>query len=135
MAYTFTPDLQTGNAIIDAEHKELIAAINGLLEACAQGKGRQTLAATTRFLYDYTTKHFDHEEKLQRDSKFPDYVSHKKSHDDFKKAVLELSREIDQDGATIAMVGKVNSSVGAWLMNHIKVQDVKVAAHLRAVQK
>lgn len=134
MAYTFTPDLQTGNAVIDAEHKELIAAINGLLEACAQGKGRQTLAGTTKFLYDYTTKHFDHEEKLQRDSKYPDYLSHKRAHDDFKKTVLELSKEIERDGATISMVGKVNSNVGAWLMNHIKGQDVKVAAHLRGAK-
>ena len=134
MAYTFTPDLQTGNAVIDAEHKELIAAINGLLEACAQGKGRQTLATTTKFLYDYTAKHFDHEEKLQRESRFPDYLSHKRSHDDFKKTVLELSKEIERDGATISMVGKVNSNVGAWLMNHIKVQDVKVAAHLRGTK-
>ena len=43
MAYNYTPDLETGNAKIDEQHKELIAAINNLLDACSKGKGRDTL--------------------------------------------------------------------------------------------
>ena len=34
MAYTLTPDLLTGNATIDAQHRQLIQAINDLLAAC-----------------------------------------------------------------------------------------------------
>ena len=30
------------------------------------------------------------------------------------------------------LVGKVNSSIAGWLINHIKREDVKVAAHVRA---
>ncbi|MEA4973644.1 Bacteriohemerythrin [bioreactor metagenome] len=135
MAFNFTPDLYTGNATIDSEHKQLIAAINSLLEACSQGKGRQSLSSTANFLYDYTTKHFADEEKLQLASKYPDYPNHKKYHEGFKKVVQEIVTQLDKEGPTIAMVGKVNTSIGGWFVNHIKVEDVKVAAHIRSTQK
>ena len=35
MAYVWSKDLETGNAMIDSQHKELIEAINALLAACA----------------------------------------------------------------------------------------------------
>ena len=38
MRYELTQDLLTGNNLIDTEHKQLFAAINDLLDACAQVK-------------------------------------------------------------------------------------------------
>ena len=32
--YEFTKKLETGNAVIDKEHRELIEAVNKLLDAC-----------------------------------------------------------------------------------------------------
>jgi len=135
MAFNFTPDLYTGNSAIDAQHKELIAAINTLLDACSKGKGRDSLNSTAQFLYDYTSKHFADEEKLQIASNYPDYQNHKRYHEEFKKVVRDLIAELDKDGPTIAMVGKMNTSIGGWFINHIKVQDAKVAAHIRSTQK
>lgn len=135
MAYTFTKDLETGNALIDSQHKQLIDAINSLLNACAQGKGRQEIEKTARFLQDYTTKHFGDEEKLQMQYRYPDYANHKKYHEGFKQVVRDISMQLAQEGATVALVGKVNTSIGGWLLNHIKKEDVKVAAHIRAQTK
>jgi hemerythrin len=132
MAYSWNPDLETGNSTIDGQHKELITAINSLLEACSKGQGRNELAKTTKFLYEYTTKHFSDEEKLQLQSKYPDYTNHKTYHEGFKKVVLELGKELEEQGPTIILVGKINSSIGGWLLNHIKREDIKVAAHIRA---
>lgn len=36
--YEFTKRLETGNSIIDTEHKELILAVNKLLDACSKGR-------------------------------------------------------------------------------------------------
>ena len=46
MAYQFTKDLETGNATIDSEHRQLIQAVNDLLAACSHGKGRAELEKT-----------------------------------------------------------------------------------------
>lgn len=132
MPYTWSKDLETGNALIDSQHKQLIEAINNLLAACSVGKGRAEMEKTTKFLYDYTSKHFSDEEKLQLQYRYPDYANHKKYHESFKQVVRELGDQLQKEGPTIALVGKVNQSIAGWLLNHIKREDVKVAAHIRA---
>nr|WP_315020284.1 hemerythrin family protein [uncultured Aminipila sp.] len=132
MKYDWTSDLETGNGTIDEQHKQLIAAINNLLDACSQGKGRDSLKETTTFLYDYTSKHFADEEKLQIASQYPDYPNHKQYHEGFKKVVREIMDQLQKEGPSLVLVGKVNSSIGGWLINHIKKEDVKVAAHIRS---
>ncbi|MDR0917663.1 MAG: bacteriohemerythrin [Oscillospiraceae bacterium] len=134
MAYTLTPDLLTGNTLIDEEHKQLFKAINDLLEACASGKGRAHLGETLKFLGEYTAKHFGDEEKLQLDSGYPGYSNHKNLHDGFKRVVAELSAKLQQDGATVALVAQVNSNIGDWLVRHIKREDVKVAQHIKSAR-
>ena len=44
--YEFTKKLETGNAIIDKEHRELFQTVNKLLEACGEGKGRAFMDET-----------------------------------------------------------------------------------------
>lgn len=132
MAYRFTPDLETGNALIDSEHRQLFQAINDLLNACAKGKGRAELEKTAKFLYDYTEKHFSDEEKLQIQTEYPDYPNHKRYHEEFKKVVASLTEKLEQQGPTVSLVGEVNSAIASWLINHIKREDIKIAAHIKS---
>lgn len=60
--YEFTKNLETGNAMIDREHRELIQAVNRLLDACSEGKGRAFMDETIKFLNNYVNQHFSHEE-------------------------------------------------------------------------
>ena len=46
MKYELTQDLVTGNALIDSEHRQLFAAVNSLMDACSQGKGRGQIQQT-----------------------------------------------------------------------------------------
>lgn len=131
MAYQMTPDLLTGNSLIDTEHKQLFDAINSLLDACSKGQGRAEIEKTTKFLYDYTSKHFADEEKLQIQSRYPEYQAHKQLHEGFKKSVLELNKKLTEQGATVALVGEVNSLIAGWLINHIKREDKKLAEYLK----
>ena len=77
MAYTFDKSLETGHSLIDSQHKELIAAINNLMEACNQGKGREETKNTIAFLKSYTNKHFGDEEALQRRADCRDRRGHR----------------------------------------------------------
>ncbi|MGB4438055.1 MAG: hemerythrin family protein [Sedimentibacter sp.] len=130
MAYSWDKSLETGNSTIDTQHKSLVKAINDLLEACSLGKGRNEVLKTLDFLQNYVIKHFADEEKLQIKSMYPDYKAHKQKHEDFKKVVNEIVEEFNNSGATIQLVAKVNTSIGGWLINHIKSEDKKVAAHI-----
>ncbi len=130
--YVFDSSLETGNSTIDSQHRILFDRINDLLDACANGKGRAEIATTLKFLEDYTKEHFDDEEVLQRESGYPDRVNHKKYHEGFKRVVHQLGEQLQKEGPTVVLVGKINSSIGGWLVNHIQKEDVKVAAHIAA---
>ncbi len=132
MAFTWTKDLETGNTQIDTEHKELIQAINNLLEACSSGKGRAEISNTMDFLNQYTKTHFAHEQVLQQKYKYPDFDNHKKYHEGFIKVVDDISTRLKANGPTIQLVGEINMQLGSWLINHIKREDVKVAKHIMA---
>lgn len=73
MRYELTPELMTGNALIDSEHRQLFAAVNSLMDACSQGQGRAQIQKTVQFLNDYVIKHFQDEERLQVQNKYPSY--------------------------------------------------------------
>lgn len=135
MAFAWTKDLETGNLQIDTEHQQLIQALNRLLSACASGKGREEVSNTMDFLIQYTHTHFSHEELLQIQSKYPDYVNHKKYHAEFEKVVNELSDRLHKDGPSLQLVGEINLRMGDWLVNHIKMEDRKVARNIQAQRK
>lgn len=134
MVYKWDNSLETGNVAIDEQHKSLINAINDLLDACSKGKGRVEVQKTLTFLSEYVVKHFNDEEKLQVKSKYPDYIAHKKLHENFKKDVANIVSDFERDGATILLVAKVNSKIGEWLINHIKTIDKKVAEHINSTK-
>ncbi|MDR1727482.1 MAG: bacteriohemerythrin [Acidobacteriota bacterium] len=135
VVYEWSSDIETGNAQIDAQHKELIKAINNLLEACSQGKGKAEIGTTVDFLHDYTVKHFTDEQMLQQRYGYPDYARHKQLHDGFTALVRNLADQMKRDGPTVALVVQVSSNVGDWLINHIKKEDKKVAAHIKGTSK
>ena len=50
MRYELTKDLETGNAVIDREHRELFRAVNELLDSCGKGQGRAAMEPAIQFL-------------------------------------------------------------------------------------
>lgn len=129
--FTFDTSIQVGNRVIDEEHKKLIAAINDMLAACVRGGAEQAADQAMRFMESYIETHFSHEEALQRQYGYPDYERHRQLHEGYKKTVRELGEEYRRVGATPVMLNKLSNSIGGWLINHIKREDVKLAAFLR----
>ena len=133
MAYQFTKDLETGNNVIDSEHRQLIDAVNSLLDACAKGQGRTQLLDTAHFLLDYTKKYFSDEEAIQMKNHYPDYTRHKKIHEDFNKTAADVVTKIEHEGPTVANVNQINTLLAGWLLNHIKGEDKKLANYLKSI--
>lgn len=131
MAFTVTPDLLTGNAQIDKEHVELFKMINDFMEACKQGKGRAEIMQTVEFLRNYTKHHFAYEETIQKQHNYPHYTVHKAFHDKFIRSMEDIVKEFQNNGVSIVLVGRINQEIGANLISHIKVEDVKLAKFLQ----
>jgi hemerythrin len=132
MAYQWDSSLETGYLAIDNQHRQLVAAVNSLLDACRSGKGTAEVAKTMDFLTGYTIKHFSDEEKLQKQFEYPDYLTHKRYHDDFKVVVGAMTKRLIKEGPSEALINEVNTRIGDWLVNHIKGDDFRMAAYVKA---
>jgi hemerythrin len=132
MAYVWDSSLETGHTLIDNQHKQLVSMVNKLLDACRNGQGAEEAATTMDFLTGYTIKHFADEEKLQKQYDYPDYLTHKRLHEDFKVSVGELTKRLIREGPTEDIIDEVRTSVGDWLVNHIKGDDFRLATYIKA---
>jgi hemerythrin len=132
MAYQWDSSLECGYELVDNQHKQLVAAVNSLMEASQSGQGDKAVMQTMDFLTGYTIKHFADEEKLQVKYDYPDYLNHKRLHDEFKVTVKGLTERLIKEGPGPELVNVVSSAIAAWLLNHIKGDDFRMAAYVKA---
>lgn len=127
--YELTKDLETGNIFIDNEHRELLRAANDLLDACGAGKGREHMNKTVKFLNDYVEKHFSNEERLQKNSGYPNFEAHKAFHEKYKQKLRDITSGMSSDNPTIGELSSLNAHIGL-LITHIRTEDKKLGAFL-----
>lgn len=127
---TWSSAYSVGVEVIDAQHRELFSRTNRLLEACQEGKGREVVGETLRFLEDYVKTHFSTEEGLMDKYAYPEALSHKKLHEGFMETLVKLKEEAAK-GAGLTLVTQVNKTVVDWWVNHILKVDKKLGAFLR----
>ena len=132
MAYLWDSSLESGYEGVDNQHKQLVTAVNNLMEASLSGKSDRAVLETLEFLTSYAVKHFADEENLQIQYHYPDFLNHKRIHDEFKAVVGDLVQRVGKEGPTEELIEEVSSIVGAWLLNHIKGDDFRMAAFVKA---
>ena len=130
LTYELTPDLVTGNALIDSEHRQLLATVNNLMDACSQGHGREKSLEVFEYLLGYVKKHFADDARLQTHTKYPNYPEHKQFHDRYKKELEARAQVLRAEGPTVKTLGVLNQQVGV-LVSHIRMEDKKLAKHVR----
>lgn len=130
MAYELTKDLETGNTLIDDEHRKLFKAVNSVLDACNKGQGNNVIEPAIKFLLGYVDIHFAHEEKLQKDSNYPGFASHRAFHKKFKKELLSIAAQIPSDTTYVADLIKLNGHISV-LIGHIRTEDKKLGLFLK----
>lgn len=133
-ALSWDESLLTGNPEIDEQHQELFAWAKASMLAVREGGGEAQVSRCLRFLRTYVMWHFRHEEKLQRESSFPDYEQHKKEHDAFRHQLQNISHRFANEGLTPEFANDFEHLVGYWLKGHVKIKDAALAVYLRARQ-
>jgi hemerythrin-like metal-binding protein len=128
-------DLATGNKEIDSQHKQIFRLTSNLADACAKSQSSQYLDETLDFLANYVVRHFNDEEKLQRQYNYPGFREHKQHHDDFVKTASALKAEHKREGSSEELGKKVNSVIVHWLVEHIKKDDLNMAEFIRQIKE
>lgn len=130
MAIQWNQNLAVGVADIDGQHKELFKRINDLIDALSQGKGKQELGNTLKFLEDYTRTHFSAEEKLMTMHSYPGLATQKAEHSRFMNDLAALHREFESTGASLPLLIQVQKRTVEWLTTHISRLDKELGKFL-----
>lgn len=131
MIYNWDKSLETGNAEIDAQHKQLITTLNSLIIAHQEGRGPMELSKTLEFMTNYVVQHFHDEEALQLKYRYSEYEAHKEKHNNFKFVVKDLTMRLEEEGYTPALIDKTISTIADWLITHIKGDDLRLAIYIQ----
>jgi hemerythrin len=123
--------LSVGVKSIDDQHKQLVALVNTLHNAIANGEGGDALGKILVGLIDYTKTHFAYEEKLFSQTAYTESAAHKQEHDKFCETVLDVQAKFN-GGAGEALHGQVMDFLKDWLITHIQGSDRKYGPHLTA---
>lgn len=132
MKYEWANILETGNAMIDNHHKQLFNTLNRLMETEPSRDGREELEHTLEFLNAYIVKHFSDEESLMDQYRYPDGEYHRMYHREFTATVRKFTDRLLKEGASRELLDEVGESVANWLLHHIKGDDFKLAAYVKA---
>jgi hemerythrin-like metal-binding protein len=128
--FEWTDQWSVGVDTIDAQHRELFAAINTLLREEGKTASRD-LAKVLDYLENYVSNHFGLEELYMRRLSYPGFPSHKGEHVAFINDFYDLRDEYDNNGATPELADKMGRYMGDWLVNHIGKVDKALGAFLR----
>ncbi len=80
---------ETGHALIDGQHRELIDCVDGMAALMKDGHGEEAYAECLK-LRGMMERHAAAEEKILQDAKFPRLVQHRKDHEKVRGQVKEI---------------------------------------------
>lgn len=118
----WTPALSVGNAEIDEQHEELFRRAERLIVAL-RGGDRTEVEPLVGYLNDYVVSHFQAEDRLMRESRYPRLDEHNRAHAGFRRQFAELFRDYQRKGATALVAMTIHNWVQAWLTEHVAGMD------------
>ena len=122
---------ETGNAIVDGQHKELFRLVQQVMDADGFANRKEKIEAAMSFLSDYAVRHFTSEERLMQRCSYPEFAEHKAQHNGFVKSVYAFVARFEEEGDTISISETINNFVLAWLQGHIMVTDRLMAEYYK----
>ena len=115
----WVPELDTGIAEIDRQHRRIVDYINRLYEL-RSSPDREGLGDVIGEMIDYTVSHFVFEESLIESAGYMFAGPHKKVHELFTRRVIEMQTRFDA-GEDVA--AELHGMLSRWLFNHIRNED------------
>lgn len=121
--FIWTDDLNTGDEIVDFQHKKLFGYLNILIMA-ANNKQTQpaTIKNTIDALVEYTIIHFEDEEIVLENLGYPGLPQHQNWHKDFAIKILNLQKRYNSGEDIIV---ELVTLIKTWFVAHVKEEDMK----------
>jgi hemerythrin len=111
------------NEFIDSQHKNILKAINSLIDAIDEGKTGVFCSKLHSALKAYTERHFSHEEKVLEKYNYPELSRQRKEHQYFIRKLEEIYEQMENDEEDIEVELQMLDFLKEWFYNHILKSD------------
>ena len=115
-----------GDAILDSQHKQILAIISDLYTAIGEGRDQALLKPLLDRLHEYTISHFDYEEQVMQDHAYAAFAEHKTLHDWLRRRTVELRAHMN-----LVTGPDLLHFLKEWWVGHIQSQDKQYAPYLK----
>ncbi len=121
-------DLETGNATIDREHRELVEVVDQLKAAAAAGDEQAQVSHALDLFRSHTMQHFPGEEREMDAARYPGLARHAEAHRRLTDLVVELVQK--QNNGETVLYSEVDQ-LATTLYRHILIDDKPFAEFLK----
>ncbi len=132
MTFMLTPDLLTGIAEIDAQHRALFGQFNELIAACREKRGSEEVGRFLTFLTGYVHRHFDDEEREMQRISYSGLERHRGEHEKYRKKLADLKDRVSGGTVSNEVTEDALWLAAEWFVDHIRQVDMAMAAALRS---
>lgn len=132
----WTSEYEFGIPEIDAQHRELFARVNRLMEVVFKGVEMSEIKETIAFLDRYVSSHFTIEEALMEEYGYPFTHYQKLQHRNFTDTFANLKEEISSvdDSNRLYTLFRIQLLVVDWLITHTAKQDKHLGRFIKRKQ-
>ena len=122
--------LETGYEALDSQHRRLFDLANGIELAVEQHHEDSEAAIDAVYgLMDYVLEHFQNEEAIMAEYRYPDAEQHKALHVGLGAETMTIAARC-MSGETLTPL-ELAPFVRNWLYDHIRVHDMRLVAFIR----
>lgn len=122
----WTPDLATGNALLDEQHRAIFEWLAELQSAASEERTLFGAYAITR-LKNFTRTHFAAEEALMKEAGYPGLAEHIAEHEAFRARLAEIHLKSIGEDVSPETVRFLTD----WLTHHIVETDMAYVPSLK----
>lgn len=133
MPIIWREEMSIGNDLIDQDHRYLICLFNSIEFSLSHEKKDELLPEFFKQLVDYTIYHFDREEKIQINMKYPGHYEHKKEHQEIIAQLKEVNDELQGDQPEYRK--DLINLIRKWVVEHLIVADKALSPQLKKLPR
>lgn len=134
MSTIWSNSLNTGESVIDMQHKCLFELIERYFEACRLTNNIKVILCLLETLELRAVEHFSYEESIQKYYNYPGYKRHVRLHNNFRNMLKSIKNNIRVEELSSKIVQRSNSELFKWLYSHIRNEDRNLGIFLQKLR-